>query len=89
MLPYYMNPETRDALIAESKRLIAQRAANAALVRNGQRAAHATWTPALMPAPDADADDVVENSAFAALVTDLWSASSTRREWQGKRDAVG
>lgn len=84
MLPYYMNPETRDAVIAESNRLIAQRAAHAASVRNGQRAAQATSTPA----PDADADERVENSAFAALVSELWSASSTRREWQGERSAV-
>ena len=75
MLRYYMTPETRQSLIAESNRLIAMRAiANAA---RGRRAPAAD--PALA-ANDADADDsdwstTVSESAFARLVADLEATS--------------
>ncbi|MEO8079575.1 MAG: hypothetical protein ABI641_03540 [Caldimonas sp.] len=79
MNPFYMNRETRDSLIAESKRLIAERAANAAVRRNSSGGAAVSQTsPPLASASDdeAQADGVEENSAFAVLVSELWSASS-------------
>ncbi|HEX2542913.1 MAG TPA: hypothetical protein VHM00_17755 [Caldimonas sp.] len=62
---YYMTPETRQALIAESNRQIASRSAS----RHG----------ALDSEPGADSDASGDDSAFARLVADLQSVSSGSR----------
>ncbi len=95
MLPFYMDSQTRDALIAESNRLIALRAANAASSRNRARAAHSSWSqpdePSAsdMEAVDTGAADLEANSAFAALVSGLCSASSDRPGARIERDVAG
>lgn len=83
MYRYYMNAETRDAVIAESKRMIAAARAHRAAPRpDGAPIADTAWSHA-MPAEleeDALAETDEAGSAFASLVSDLWSASaSTRR----------
>ncbi len=79
MLPFYMDAQTRDALIAESNRLIALRAANAASSRNAVPAAESSFPqPAESSAPDTGASDLEANSAFAALVSGLCSVSANR-----------
>ena len=76
MLRYYMTPETRQSLIAESNRLLAMRAAaNAA---RGRSAAGAEATSAEAAAQDDEADWAVSESAFARLVADLEATSQTR-----------
>lgn len=95
MLPFYMDSQTRDALIAESNRLIALRAANAASSRNAARAADSSWPQPAEPfapdtdAADTDAADLEANSAFAALVSGLCSASSDRPGARIERDVAG
>lgn len=90
MLRYYMDSQTRDALIAESQRRIAIRAANAVPSDNtGPGTLDAPWTePACLPARDTDAIDVEANSAFAALVSELWAASSNRPSSRVERDTA-
>lgn len=82
MLRYYMTPETQQALIAESNRMIASRS----VTRNsaGRRGTHdegETLTRAAFESEssfgaDADADDDAEDSAFGRVVADLQSASA-------------
>ena len=83
MFRYYMTPETRQAVIAESNRLIADRAAMSA-ARRAQRGADA-------PAPSEDEGLSEEaraemaacgsESAFARLVSDLASTAASPLRW--------
>ncbi len=77
---YYMNAETRDALIAESKRMIAAAHAQRTAPRpNATPTAASAWSDT-MPAESEEGvhdNDANEGSAFAALVSDLWSASAS------------
>ena len=81
MLPYYMTPETRQAVIAESNRLIATRAALHAVRR--RRGADSATEPADSEWPPtqgaAEASDASADSTFARLVADLQSTSSSGR----------
>jgi len=83
MLRYYMTPETRQAVIDESNRLIARRAAS-----NGSPTPRELHDGAERPLPStlhANADSESEGepmsmeSAFARLVADLQSASARSR----------
>ena len=67
MFRYYMTPQTRQAVIDESNRLIATRAA-----------INASRTP---PRPDgaSDGEPASVESVFARLVADLQSAAATSR----------
>ncbi len=86
---YYMDSQTRDALIVESNRLIAIRAANAASGRNAPRVADTSWTPpAEESAPDTGAGDLEANSAFAALVSELRSVSTNQADPQREHDVA-
>jgi hypothetical protein len=73
MLRFYMTPETRQALIAESNRLIAERASRQ------ERSTFASWAetaPATLGpdrGDDADAYASPSESAFARLVSELQS----------------
>jgi hypothetical protein len=73
MFRYYMTPETRQAVIAESNRLIAARAALHA--SRHQLDAGQTAEPfqgeAFSPESDAVQPDLGSDSAFARLVSDL------------------
>ena len=90
MLRFYMDSQTRDALIAESNRLIALRAANAASSRNAARASDSSWPQlAGWSEPDTGAADLEANSAFAALVSGLCSASSDRPGARTECDVAG
>ena len=75
MLPYYMTPETREAVIAESNRLIADRAANARRRREMSGLQAPSDGEAEGEALDADARAEMaacgSESAFARLVADL------------------
>ncbi|MEO9069013.1 MAG: hypothetical protein ABI281_12895 [Caldimonas sp.] len=76
---YYMNAETRDALIAESKRMIAEARAQRATPRlDAAPATDSVWSHTL-PLVDEDVPEeaVEEGSAFASLVSELWSASTS------------
>lgn len=77
---YYMNAETRDSLIAESKRMIAAARAHRAASRpDAGSIADSGWSHT-MPVENEEGaltETVEEGSAFAALVSDLWSASSS------------
>ncbi len=74
MLRYYMTPETRQSLIAESNRMITMRAiANAARGRRVAGAAAGVEPDAALA--DADPGDTVSESAFARLVADLEATS--------------
>ena len=81
MLRYYMTPETRQAVIAESNRLIAHRAARGAR-------GHPDTIPAVDPldddAPRSQASDDGEpssvESVFARLVADLQGARALARD---------
>ena len=78
MLRYYMTPETRQAVIAESNRLIANRAAlNASRKRTGRD--HDPEATEGEAAVDASGEDVASGveSAFARLVADLQSRTAT------------
>ena len=71
---YYMTPETRQAVIAESNRLIATRAARAG--RDAHRARPGDEDTSF--APDTGADwEATSDSAFARLVAELESSSSS------------
>jgi hypothetical protein len=74
MLPFYMTAETRQALIAESNRLIAMRAAlHATGARREPRGAHARHEDARF-SPEAGGEaEATSESAFARLVSDLQS----------------
>jgi hypothetical protein len=63
MLRYYMTPETRQAVIAESNRLIATRAA-----MNGSRSRGDSHDP--------DTEPSSVESVFARLVADLQAAAA-------------
>jgi len=80
MFRYYMTSETRQAVIAESNRLIAQRAA-----MNASRSPDKTVFDAGPVDDDAfaspsgiEAGEVESESAFARLVADLQSSVGTR-----------
>lgn len=94
MLPFYMDSQTRDALIAESNRLIALRAANAASSRNRARAADSSLPQPAEPsaldtdAADTEAANLEANSAFAALVSGLCSTSSERPQARAECDVA-
>jgi hypothetical protein len=82
MLRYYMTPETRQAVIDESNRLIASRATSngSRTPRQPQDGAEAS-TPVALAADtggDADDDPTSVESAFARLVADLQSAAARR-----------
>jgi hypothetical protein len=75
MLPYYMTPETREAVIAESNRLIADRAANARRRREASELQAPGDPEREGEALDADSRTEMaacgSDSAFARLVADL------------------
>ena len=73
MLRYYMTPETRQAVIAESNRLIAERAAlNAARKQPDTGHADELFDGEPFSAQDrAGQPDFGSDSAFARLVSDL------------------
>lgn len=79
---YYMNAETRDSLIAESKRMIAAaHAQRSAPRRDATPTADSAWSDT-MPAESEEGvhgEDAAAGSAFAALVSELWSASASAR----------
>ena len=82
MLRYYMTPETQQALIAESNRMIASRS----MTRhpgNG-RGRHDAGEPSdfatLGSRSGTDMDGAGEDSAFAKLVADLQSASAVSHD---------
>ena len=76
---YYMTPETRQAVIAESNRLIASRAAMDAARRQPRQAGE----PLDSEWPDSQGDTETTasglDSAFARLVSDLESTSAWSR----------
>ncbi len=75
---YYMNAETRDSLIDESKRMIAAARAHRAATRLHLARIVDSGGSHAMPAElkDAEATDTAkEGSAFASLVSSLWAAS--------------
>ena len=78
MLPFYMTAETRQALIAESNRLLATRSALTASRK--QREPYATSDPSDSEWPMSPADtekaQSVSDSAFARFVSDLQSTSA-------------
>ena len=77
MLRYYMTPETRQAVIAESNRLIAARAAMNASRRHLD--ADSEWQTTASPAFDASSEDAPASpEAFARLVTELQMAALRR-----------
>jgi|KBSMisStaDraftv2_1062788.scaffolds.fasta_scaffold447570_2 hypothetical protein len=73
MFRYYMTPETRQAVIAESNRLIAERAALNASRKplDGRHAEELFDGEPFSPQDGADRPDVGSDSAFARLVSDL------------------
>lgn len=73
MFPYYMTPETRQALIAESNRLIAGRRA-AREARSEHDDGQTLRGPALQAEGFADTVPGGFESTFARLVADLQSA---------------
>lgn len=81
MLRYYMTPETQQALIAESNRVIASRS----LTRHsgngrGRRDGGETSDFATPGSePGTDPEGAGQDSAFAKLVSDLQSASAVAR----------
>ena len=78
MLRYYMTPETRQAVIAESNRLIATRAAMSASRSRGEShdldAVFDDRSRAAEAGTDTEPSSV--ESAFARLVADLQSAAA-------------
>jgi hypothetical protein len=82
MLRYYMTPETRQAVIAESNRLIATRAAMQPSRSRGD--AHALDGSADDESLAAEAGVDIEpssvESVFARLVADLQSAAAASRD---------
>jgi len=87
MLRYYMTPETRQAVIDESNRLIARRAASngSPTPRELHDGAERPLRSTLDANTNANADSESEGepmsmeSAFARLVADLQSASARSR----------
>jgi hypothetical protein len=79
MLRYYMTPETRQSLIAESNRLIAMRAAIVAVRQARAVAAASTRAANALPADGTETDEAsaVSESAFARLVAELEATSQT------------
>jgi hypothetical protein len=79
MLPYYMTPETREAVIAESNRLIADRAANARRRREmfGLQAPSDSEAEALDDEARAGMAACGSESAFARLVADLAASADS------------
>src|SRR6185436_3126242 len=82
MLRYYMTPETRQAVIAESNRLIATRAAMSASRSRGEShdldAVFDDRSRAAEAGTDTEPSSV--ESAFARLVADLQSAAAASRD---------
>ena len=78
MLRYYMTPETRQAVIAESNRLIATRAAmNTSRSRGESRDLDGLSEDASLAAEAGmDTEPSSVESAFARLVADLQSAAA-------------
>ena len=80
MLRYYMTPETQQALIAESNRMIARRSLtrNFGNRRGGRDASESSDFAELGSESGSDActDGDAEDSAFARLVADLQSVSA-------------
>ena len=75
MLPYYMTPETRQAVIAESNRLIATRAAMNASRARGRDRERPCRDEASAGAAAMDTEPSSVESVFARLVADLQSAA--------------
>jgi hypothetical protein len=72
MFRYYMTPETRQAVIAESNRLIAERAAlNAARKHRETGRADEPFEAERFPSQGAVSSSDFSDSAFARLVSDL------------------
>jgi hypothetical protein len=77
MLRYYMTPETRQAVIAESNRLIATRAAMNSRSRGESRDLAGLSEDDLLAAEARmDTEPSSVESAFARLVADLQSAAA-------------
>jgi len=81
MLRYYMTPETRQAVIAESNRLIAMRAAmNLSRSRGEARDPDGLGDDQSLAAESArDSEPSSVESVFARLVADLQSAAPVSR----------
>ena len=77
MLRYYMTPETRQSLIAESNRQIAMRAIASAARGRRLPAPEAPLAASDAPADAVDSQWAVSESAFARLVADLEATSQT------------
>jgi len=83
MLRYYMTPETRQAVIAESNRLIATRAAmNLSRSRGGSHDPEDEQGDAesLAAGSGIDSEPSSVESVFARLVADLQSAAAAPRD---------
>ena len=81
MLRYYTTPETRQALIAESNRLIASRAGgNASRTLHEPPDAADSAPAALRDAAEDGSEPASVESAFARLVADLQSAAARSRQ---------
>jgi hypothetical protein len=77
MLRYYMTPETRQAVIAESNRLIATRAAmNASRARGESHDLDELSEEASAAEAGRDTEPFSVESVFARLVADLQSAAA-------------
>ena len=83
MLRYYMTPETRQAVIAESNRLIATRAAtNANRSRGGSHDVDGLGDDeSSAAAAGMDTEPSSVESVFARLVADLQSAAAAPRDY--------
>jgi hypothetical protein len=81
MLRYYMTPETREAVIAESNRLIATRAALNATrsLAESHDADAALDDDSPTAQAGAGAEPSAVESAFSRLVADLQSVAATTR----------
>ena len=89
MLRYYMTPETRQAVIAESNRLIATRAAMNSRSREESRDLAGLSEDDLLAAEARmDTEPSSVESAFARLVADLQSASVDGRGAQPSTTAA-
>ena len=75
MLPYYMTPETRQAVIEESNRLIATRAAMNTTRARGHDLERPSGDEASASADVIDTEPSSVDSVFARLVADLQSAA--------------
>ena len=82
MLRYYMTPETRQAVIAESNRLIATRAAmNASRSRGEARQPDGLGAESPAAESGMDSEPSSVESVFARLVADLQSAAAAPRDY--------